>query len=242
LRNNLFAGVFKEIPKGHALPDIKKHYSVGWNNLDIQKLITLPGDDFLLASKKQGEGKIFLFTVPLDRVWSNWARHALFVTTALRIAEHSIHTPVIEHKIGDRSRLDIFLSKNPVSNDRPYELKAEDGSMAFIPAQQWLNGKLILEVGNEVKNAGFYKLSNTDSTAASIAFNYSRAESIMEFLSMEELAEWVGEHKNAELLKTQNKVIKTNMIREEKPLWKFFVLTALVFLVFEMIIIKVMKN
>jgi len=242
LRDGLFSSVFKESPKGRALPDIKKHYRVGWNNLSIKKLITLPGDDFLLASKNVGDGKIYLYTVPLNPEWSNWARHALFVTATLRIAEHSINTPIIEHKIGDRSRLDLFLTENEGSNDRPYELKADDGSMAFIPSQQWLNGKFILEVGNEIKDAGFYNLSNSDTTSATIAFNYSREESIMDFFNAEELTGWVGERVGVELLEVQNKTIKTNMIRDEKPLWKFFILTALIFLVFEIIVIKVMKS
>jgi hypothetical protein len=241
IRDDLFDGVFKEVPKGNALPDIKQHYSIQWPNLDIKKLIALPGDDYLLATKKQGEGKIYLFTVPLNQDWSNWARHALFVTTTLRIAEHSIHTPVIEHTIGDRSRLSIFLSENEDSDGKPFEVKAEDGSMAFIPGQQWLNGKIILEVGNEIKNDGFYNLTNGDSALATIAFNYSREESIMDFLTTEELDEWIAGQPNVSVMNVQNKTIKTNMVREEKPLWKFFILIAIVFLVFEILIIKVMK-
>ena len=242
IRDALFAGVFKKNPEGHALPEIKQHYIVDWSTLDFQNLIALPGDDFLMARKTFGNGKIYLFTVPLDREWSNWTRHALFVTTVLRIAEHSISTPLIEHKIGDRSKLEILLANNQNPDDKPYELKANDGTMAFIPTQQWSNGKLILQVGNEVKNAGFYNLTNNDSSYASIAFNYSRDESIMEFLSPEELNDWAGEHENVSVLQTQNKTIKPNMIRDEKPLWKFFILTALIFLIFEIVIIKVMKN
>ena len=242
IRDALFAGVFKTIPEGHALPEIKKHYRVHWNTLDFQNLVVLPGDDFLLARKTYGDGKIYLFSVPLDTDWSNWPRHAMFVTTVLRIAEHSISTPLIEHKIGDRSKLEISISKNQNSDDKPYELKALDGTMAFMPSQQWSSGKLVLQTGNEVNNAGFYKLTNSDSTHASIAFNYSREESIMEFLTPDELNDWAGEHENVSVLETQNKTIKTNMIRDEKPLWKFFVLTALIFLIFEIVIIKVMKD
>ena len=242
IRDALFAGVFKEIPEGHALPEIKQHYIVDWSTLGFQNLIALPGDDFLLARKTYGSGKIYLFTVPLDREWSNWTRHALFVTTLLRIAEHSISTPLIEHKIGDRSKLEISMNSDPNQDDKPFELKASDGTMAFMPTQQWSNGKLILQTGNEVNNAGFYNLTNNDSTYASIAFNYSRDESIMEFLTPDELNDWAGEHENVRVLQTQNKTIKPNMIRDEKPLWKFFILTALIFLVFEIIIIKVMKS
>jgi hypothetical protein len=114
--------------------------------------------------------------------------------------------------------------------------------MAIMPSQQWLNGKLILEVGNQVKNAGFYNLTNNDSIIASVAFNYSREESIMEFLTSDELKDWIGKQSNIELMEVQNKTIKTNMVREEKPLWKFFILIAIVFLIFEILIIKVMKS
>lgn len=242
IRDALFAGVFKELPEGHALPEIKQHYIVDLQTLDFQKLLALPGDDFLLARKSFGDGKIYLFTVTLDREWSNWTRHALFVTTVLRIAEHSISTPLIEHKIGDPSKLEISLANKQNPDDKPYELKANDGTLAFMPTQYWLSGKLLLQAGNEVKNAGFYNLTNNDSAYASIAFNYSRDESIMEFLNSDELNEWAGEHENVRVLQTQNKTIKPNMIRDEKPLWKFFILTALIFLVFEIVIIKVMKN
>jgi len=242
IRDDLFAGVFKENPEGHALPEIKQHYIVDLSTLDFQKLLGLPGEDFLLSRKAFGNGKIYLFSVPLDREWSNWARHALFVTTVLRIAEHSISTPLIEHKIGDYSKLEVLMADKQNPDDKPYELKAIDGTMALMPAQQWSNGKLMLTVGNEVRNAGFYNLTNNDSSYASIAFNYSREESIMEYLTLDELNEWAEERENVSVLQTKNKTIKTNMIREEKPLWKFFILTALIFLVFEIMIIKVMKS
>ena len=242
IRDELFTGVFKELPEGHALPEIKQHYIVELSTMDFQNLISLPGDDFLMARKSFGNGKIYLFTVPLDREWSNWTRHALFVTTVLRIAEHSISTPLIEHKIGDRSQLEISMNSIQNTDDKPYVLKAKDGTMAFMPLQQWSSGKLLLLVGNELKNAGFYNLTSNDSAYASIAFNYSRDESIMEFLNSDELNDWAGEHENVRVLQTQNKTIKPNMIRDEKPLWKFFILTALIFLVFEIIIIKVMKS
>ena len=63
----------------------------------------------------------------------------------------------------------------------------------------------------------------------------------MEFLSPDDLDAWVGEHEDASVLDVQNKIIRTNMVRDEKPLWKFFMLTALIFLIFEILIIKVMK-
>jgi len=241
IRDGLYNGVFESMPKGRALPNISKHYLINIGDLEWRILLHLPAGDFLLAVKNSGGGKIFLTTVPIDNSWGNWSRHALFVTTVLRIAEQSIHTPIIEHTIGDHRKLALYIPDYQNDGATQFELKADDGSLAFIPSQHWKNGKLNLQINDEIKKAGFYSLTSQEEQQASIAFNYSRKESIMEFLSPDDLDAWVGEHEDASVLDVQNKIIRTNMVRDEKPLWKFFMLTALIFLIFEILIIKVMK-
>ncbi len=240
LENKIFRGVLKSDPQGKALPQTYSHYSIKFKNLDWEVLFQLQGGDPFLASEKVGDGRVYLLAVPSKESWSNWPRHALFITSMLRIAEESQRIELLDHRIGDWNVIELQSAVN--SNDRPNELKAQDGNIAFIPSQQWINGKLSLAVKDEVKKSGFYDLMNENQLLYTLAFNYSRKESDLRFISLEELEKWMDGREEIKLVKVMNSPLKKSSIRDERPLWKYFVIGALIFLLLEILIIKWMKQ
>lgn len=235
--DEIFQNVFEEKPRPNSFPALEKHYEVNTTDLNLRPLINLPGNDFLLARKAIENGHLFVFTIPLDKSWSNWSRHALFVTTLFKIAEMSINTPTHAYTIG--STYNIVINVDP--DDQPLlELVSKPQNFAFVPEQSRVDGNLKLNLKNEILEQGFYKLMQKDSVYTSLAFNFSRKESEMDFYSLEELETFAASYSEASVLDVQGKLIKTNTLRDEKPLWKFFILTTLIFLILEIIIIKVM--
>ena len=240
IENKIFKGVLKSNPQGKALPQTYSHYSIKLKNLDWEVLFQLQGGDPFLASEKAGDGRVYLLAVPSKESWSNWPRHALFITSMLRIAEESQRIELLDHRIGDWNVIELQSAVN--SNDRPNELRAQDGNIAFIPSQQWINGKLSLAVKDEVKKAGFYDLMNENDLLYTLAFNYSRKESDLRFISLEELEKWMDGREEIKLVRVMNSPLKKSTIRDERPLWKYFIIGALLFLLLEILIVKWMKQ
>jgi hypothetical protein len=240
IENTIFKGVLKEEPVGKALPNTYQHYRVVLNDLNWLRIFELQGNDPFLATRKVNKGKFYLQSVASKESWSNWPRHALFITSLLRIAEESQRGGLIDHTIGDWSIIELQMKDE--SSDRPLELKAKDGSIAFIPTQQWLNGKLSIGIKDELRKAGFYNLMNQDQLLHTLAFNYSRKESNLRFHDVEYINLWKEDQQGIRLIDTGNSPIKKSTIREEKPLWKYFIMATILFLLIEVLIIKVMKQ
>jgi hypothetical protein len=240
LDNKIFKGVLKSAPQGKALPQSYDHYVINLKDLSWEVLFQLQGGDPFLVSRKVGDGRIYLQALPTVEDWSNWPRHALFITTMLRIAEESQRVEVLDHRIGDWSVIEIQSSNNAL--DRPNELRAKDGNVAFIPSQQWIDRKLALAIKDEIKKAGFYDLMNGDELIHTLAFNYSRKESDLRFISNEELEKWRDGRDEIKLINRMDRPLKKSEIRDERPLWKYFIIAALIFLLIEIMIIKWLKQ
>ena len=79
-----------------------------------------------------------------------------------------------------------------------------------------------------------------------LAFNYNRKESDMYFMNQEDLQKQIDENglKNIEIIEADEKMITNTLqdVNEGKKLWKLFLILALIFLLSEIIIIRVFKN
>jgi hypothetical protein len=238
--NEIFKGVLKAEPEGKALPSTRMHYRYQFNDLLWSTIFQLQGKDSFLSGRKVQNGRLYVLAVASNENWSNWPRHALFITSMLRIAEESQRSAVLANQIGDWNIIEIPAGEN--TQDRPLELKAQDGSIAFIPGQQWLNGKWSIGVKDEINNAGFYDLMQDDELMYTLAFNYSRKESDLRFYNTDDIDSWMEDKTSVRLIEAVNAPIKKSSISDERPLWKYFIIIALIFLVMEVIIIKIMKG
>jgi plasmid maintenance system killer protein len=240
IENEIFKGVLKREPTGKALPLTKKHYAYSFLDYTWQGIFQLQGNDAFLSTRKLEKGRVYLLAVATKESWSNWPRHALFITSMLRIAEESQRSVIMDHRIGDWSIIELPFTN--MSSDRPSELIAQDGSVAFIPTQQLADGKLSVSVNDEIKKAGFYDLVQEGIILNTLAFNYSRKESDLRFYSLEEIQQWSEGKIGIKIIESVNRPIKKSTIREERPLWKYFIGLALLFLVVEILLIKLIKK
>jgi len=240
IENEIFKGVLKSEPSGKALPSTKKHYSYSLSDFSWQEIFKLQGKDAFLATRKLDKGRIYLLAVANQESWSNWPRHALFITSMLRIAEESQRSTIMDHRIGDWSIIEIPYTNT--NSDRPTELIAQDGSTAFIPTQQVVDGQLKMSVEEEINKAGFYDLVQNGQVLNTLAFNYSRKESDLRFYSFDEIEKWSEGLKGVKVIEAAGRPIKKSTIRDERPLWKYFIGFALVFLLVEILLIKLIKQ
>jgi len=89
-----------------------------------------------------------------------------------------------------------------------------------------------------------YDLLLGDETVDAFAFNYNRAESDLDYLNGEELAELAG-LPNVDLLDADNQASLIGDIRERNegtPLWRYFLWAALAFLLVEVLLLRFWKG
>ena len=131
------------------------------------------------------------------------------------------------------------------SSQELIQMKNEKG-LELNPLQYVQSGVTILNFEQLAIAEGNYDLVQGDSLLEKMAFNISDQESQLDFANMDRLEDYLEKagYDRIQLLKPEAEEI-TNLIQQEKegiPLWKYFVLLALLFLVVEILLLKVRRK
>jgi hypothetical protein len=117
------------------------------------------------------------------------------------------------------------------------------GPKVFIPGMQLLGNRALLDVNEQITEAGFYNLRLKDTLQAVFAFNYNRLESDLAVLDQHELEEILGE--NVRFWESADQTDMTEAIKAEtlgRRLWKWCIIFALIFLALETGVIRFWKQ
>lgn len=238
----LYRDVFESVPRNLDLPTAKTFYPISSpirSNED--RLLMLPGSRPFLSSYRFGAGQIYLLAAPLSSEKNNFARHALFVATALRIGELSRSTEVLDLKIGAESSFSLpFLS---LQGDEVFTLRHPETNFEVIPLFRNIEGRLSIFPGPEAEVAGNYELTAGDSTVAIVGMNYERNESDPSSYSREEIQNTLSKS-NVFLLEGESDALASEVKQRSQgtELWKICLILALFFLLLESIILRFGKR
>ncbi len=114
-------------------------------------------------------------------------------------------------------------------------LTIKDSTAQFIPIQQTKANFVLMTTTNSPSTAGNYKIVKENEFLENISYNFNRNESELRYLNPED---WKG----AEVYKTVDDLFDS--ISESNSInsfWKWFAIFALLFLLFEMLILKFYK-
>lgn len=241
----IYTGVFENKPSNYRHPILFSRYQLRKTN--SQRYLTLFGSSqenpFLLYSMR-GNGRIVLLTAPLLPDYTNFQNHALFAATFLRIAETASFQKPLYMTIGE---MDNFPLQTSVSEKNPIHLMNPAYQVDVIPLLiNVANSRAISfsHLENSVTKAGFYTLSDQLKFNEVIALNYNRLESNIEAFSPEEIQlnfSEIGWNKaKAFELNTDGKV-QINQLKA-KEYWRILLILALVFIAFEILLLKLWKR
>ena len=243
--HGLYEGVFEKIDQSMDLPKVFDHFEfLKTTNNSAQHLVTLQNGDFLIASNNYEKGKVYVFSIPSNPLSSNLLKHALFVPTLIRMSIMSLQPTPIYYQTASNEA--IYLNHSSDFSDKPLHIVKDDKKTDIIPEHRLLQNKTVLFTQNQMTEAGHYSIFEGTSIIKDLAFNFNRNESDMRFLSQEDLQQYIdATHlKNIEIIvpneKTLTKVLEDS--NDGKKLWKLFLLLALIFLVSEILIIRLFKN
>lgn len=239
----LFRDVFVSIPDNPDFPQVFKHYPIEARRRDNSfALITMANGSPFLIESTAGNGKIYLIPAPLNDEWTNFQRNLLFVPVVYRMALLQTGNERLYHIAGNNVVIEIPFS--PSNTDQIIRVSAPD-SMVWIPRQRNLGGISQFSLAESPLHPGHHRLFSDDSTIAYVSVNLNRLES--------RLQSWNQDEMNRELLSVgfnENSTFTTadigmkgadKMVNPGSMLWKWFVLMTLLFLLFEILILRFWK-
>ncbi|TVR41518.1 MAG: hypothetical protein EA394_06215 [Bacteroidia bacterium] len=238
----VFEGVFEHLPENVDLPGVSKHYaisrtigSMGENILQLQN--GLP----FLASYPVGNGRVFLSAVPLDETFSNFPRHSLFVPVMANIALQSGYMQPPYHTIGDGKP--VISRRRSAQTDQVYRLKRDQ--FEVIPEQRRSGNQVQLFFHDQISRSQNYALLLGDEQIGGLSFNYDRRESILDAYTERELQNLLADMQvtSVQVVDAGDKPLDQTLheMAKGRQLWRLFVILALLFLLFEVLILRFWK-
>lgn len=218
----LYSEVFNKRVVNFQFPKVTSFYATNTNNALLSFQDKRP---FL-----QQSGTTYAFYSAIKLQNSNFINSPLIVPTLYNIAKESFKIPKLYYTIGEKNAFEVPIALN---QDEIIELRNSEA--AFIPQQRSQNDKVLITTEELPELAGTYQLTNRDNNIGQVSFNYQRNEGLLNYHNLDGLDDFKVSKNIAEtLLNIKNEV-------DSKPLWKWFVIFALLFLIIEMLILRFFK-
>ncbi|NML68003.1 hypothetical protein HHL22_22625 [Hymenobacter sp. RP-2-7] len=239
LQSPFFKDVFGAQPRQVAMPEVSPVLRLANGGTDILRLRDGMG---FLTEFEQGPGRVYVFSAPFDKKYSDFTGHALFVPVLYRLAMLSYRNDQpLAYRVGQqRIELRVPAAKLASAGEADYRLVRD--SVTLVPGQRLLGQKLQLEIPSELTKPGFYQLQRQGKPVATLAFNGNKKESELAAYSVAELRQLVGPNRpNVHVLDVDEQPAALRNYRAEQtgqPLWRYCLLLALACLLAESAVLR----
>jgi len=243
-KDPFFKGVFDKEKENLSLPGVTKFYLTNQNSsLGAMSIVELQNGKPLLYRNSTNQ-QVYFFTSVLDGSHGSFISDILFTTILLRIGELSLLNPPLEVTIGESTNYPVY---NVVDPNLPIVIKG--ANFEFIPPKRQNGNVHYIDISGagiaSVLTSGIFDLTNNDKIIGKIAVNYTRRESKIGSWNKEEIENSLKAAmiQNIKSFNVDQGVSSINLnIDKPYPYWKIFVSFALLFLVIEMLLLKLWKK
>ena len=210
-------------------------------------ILRLRDGESYLADFSSGAGRVYVFSAPFAKEYSDFTAHALFVPVMYRMAMLSYRTEQRPAYSLTQRTVTLHLpsvagaSAGPNGQGEEASFRLVKDSLTFIPAQRVLGQEVRLELPESMNSPGFYRVQRHGKTLSTLAFNLDKRESELAAYSAEELRKMVGDRPNIRVLEegeSSGGLAKFQAEQTGHPLWRYFLALALGCLLAEALLVR----
>ncbi|MCY1722506.1 BatA domain-containing protein [Prolixibacteraceae bacterium Z1-6] len=243
--NRFFQDVFRKREQNPILPSIEGHLQFErTTRTNETRLLSFQNGDKALSQLDYEDGKMWIFSFPLDKKNEAFARDILFVPTIYNIVLNSLPKQEISFIVGKNNFFDLPQNLNMDLNSL-VEIENQVDGERFIPAKTISGRKVRIEFGEQITNDGHFLIENEGQTISSMAFNFNRLESDLRYFDPSEMKDKLDEAqlKNATLVEQVERNFSEifNDIQNGKQFWEWCILLALLFILAEVLLARFWK-
>lgn len=241
LQDALFKNVFAQLPRNMDLPWAKTYYSLQRNNASKGKsLLTLnTGDPFVWQASTRN-GNVILFTTCLQTEWSNLPQHALYVPLMLKMAMGKQQEKSMYYTTGIAQWVQIG---EEVKGDKLLRMWSNEQELILQTMQR--GGKTVVYVDQPLTKAGNYNVApqGTTKPLQYVAMNFARWESDMRTWNTDDLTAFANARPQTFVNMDDASVMKNTISNQLQgtALWRYCVWLALVFVLIEILLLRLLK-
>lgn len=237
-----FRDVFGAQVRPATMPRVAPVLRWARTGTDIMRL--RDGESYL-AEFASGTGRVYVFSAPFDKRYSDFTGQALFVPVMYRMAMLSYRDEQQPaYRLSQRTVTLQLPGGTLGAGERADEpgVKLVKDSVTLLPEQRVVGQEVRLTVPQGMSAAGFYQVQRGGRVVSTLAFNQDKRESELAAYSAAELREMIGPNRpNITVL--DGKDIGTGTARlqggqNDTPLWRYFLLLALLALLAEALLVR----
>lgn len=222
----LFDNVFEKRITNFQYPKVKTFFET---TNSVPQILGYNDQTAFLSGIQNSLSSFYIFSASINKENSNFQNSPLIVPVFYNMAQNKLKTGLNSIKIGTYNPIFIetTLEKDAI-------LKIKNNTESFIPLQQISNGKVKLTCNDNPTNAGNFEVFNGNQSLSNLSFNYSRTES-----DLKNIGNATDDFNKESDIETLFEKLQTN--RTDNQIWKWFVVLALLFLILEIFIQKIVK-
>lgn len=241
LQSPFYREVFNSMPANVDLPIVRLRYPVNPSPAANVLLRLKNGAAFLSVTPIE-KGALYLCASPLTAAGGTFSRHALFVTSLLRMAELARPMGALYHLIGEEAAIPI--DGIDLEGDAAPHLKGPDG-MDIIPEVRRTVAGVSLVLHDEDLTPGPYAVTVGQDTLSVLALDLPRREGDLSAWKPGQLREELAKRgiTTITVLEKTGNELTPNLkeLDQGAKLWKWCILAALVFLMLEIVLIRTLR-
>ena len=232
----VFNNVFERTDQNVKLPSVSTSYSfTNFQRSGQQKLLSFRDGSSYLSKYIKGDGNVYVCASPISSEVNDLVRNAeIFIPMLYKMSLSSGRKMQIAYTIGDDDLIEVETSD--IGSEILYKIS---GSEEFIPGQINSGNKKLLDVNDNINEAGFYDLSLKDEKLAVYAFNFNRTESNLKCYTVDQLKSRFGEGVN--IIDQRDDTSLASFVSTKDsgmPMWRWCIILVLIFLGIEALLLR----
>ena len=228
----LFENVFSKNITNFQYPSVQSYYPIDSNN--ASKIIGFENDSPFISQIKNKKRTVYWVSASLERDNSNFINSPLIVPVFYNFGKLSFKNSQLFYRIGLTNKIDIETKTR--ENQVVRILNSEN---SLIPLQSKFKNKVRITTNAASLTPGFYQVLKDKDTIQTLAFNYPKEESFINYMDLNKLKKI--SQKGIVTGSISDVFKKINKKNQVHWLSKWFLTLAIVSLLLEILILKFYK-
>jgi hypothetical protein len=221
------------------MPTVLHYYSFENKYVSAEEILRLENNAPFLTAYNFGKGRVILSAVALNDFYGNAHKNAIFFIPLHNLGLMGQLKHALFNFIGNDES--VSIQQKATGSEDIFVLKAKSGNTELIPEQRNMGKETQLFLHSQIQQAGFYDVMKGETLYATLAFNYQRDESNLEYHSEKELENIAGNSDGRIVVLSSHTKNLTQSISDNisgKPLWRYFIFLSLVCFLLEILLLR----
>jgi len=229
----------KKESENWEMPTVLRYYSFENKNVPAEEIMRLENSAPFLTAYNFGKGRVILSAVALNDFYGNAHKNAIFFIPLHNLGLMGQLKNTLFNFIGSDET--VAIPQKATGSEDIFVLKSRTGGIELIPEQRNMGNETQLFLHSQIQQAGFYDVMKGGAVYATLAFNYQRDESNLEYYSEKELEKIADKSNGRFVLLSSHTKDLTRSISDNlsgTQLWRYFVVFALICFLTEVLLLR----